>query len=389
MLPCPPGMPTVLYLNLYGTVGGAERALLELLAALDRRRYQPLVVLGADGPLFRLLRERDVEVVVEPFPALPLHRLLRPSVLRAEVRAARRLGRLAAARGVRLAHCGDVLSLLLLVPAARRGVRVVYQVNYLGGAPRRLALNVLALPLVDTLVAYSADQRAALWRGTVGLRGRTHVVHPGIEPRDMDGADGGGFRRELDLAPETPLVGLLARYDTWKGHHVYLQAAALVRGRRPDVRFCMVGGALNQDLLPHAARYREGVMDLRRRLGLEDVVQVVDHREDVPAVLAALDVMACPSEHEPFGMVVLESLAARRALVASDTGGPTEILEDGRSGLLFPTGDAAALAERVLRLLDDPGLRRRLGDAGRARVESAFHRDRYARDIEKIYDQLH
>jgi glycosyltransferase involved in cell wall biosynthesis len=381
-------MPTVLYLNLYGTVGGAERALLELLAALDRTRYQPLVVLGADGPLVALLRGRDVEVLVEPFPALPLHQLLRPSVLRAEVGAARRLGRLVADRDVRLAHCGDVLSLLLLVPAARRGVRVLYQVNYLGGAPRRLALNVLALLMVDAVVAYSADQRSALWRGTLGLRRRTHVVHPGIEPREMDGADGQGFRRELGVSPDTPLVGLLARYDTWKGHHVFLQAASLVSRRRPDVRFCMVGGALNEDLLPHAARYRDSVLDLRRRLGLEDAVRAVDHRDDVPQVLAALDVMACPSDHEPFGMVVLESLAARRPLVASDTGGPLEILEDGRSGLLFPTGDAAALAERILRLLEDPPLRRRLGDAGRQRVEAAFHRDRYARDMEALYGRL-
>lgn len=381
-------MPTVLYLNLYGTVGGAERALLELLGGLDRARYQPLVVLGADGPLAGLLRGRNVEVLVEPFPAPPLHALARPGVLAAELRAGRRLARLIAARDVRLAHCGDVLALALLVPAALHGLPVLYQVNYLGGAPRRLAFNLLALWMVDVVVAYSADQRAALRRGTAGLRRRTHVVYPGIEPGDMEGGDGAAFRRELGLAAHTPLVGLVGRYDSWKGHHVFLGAAALVGRQRPDVRFCMVGGALNEAALPHVARYRADVMERRRRLGLEETVRAVDHRPDVPAVLAALDVSVVPSEHEPFGMVVLESLAARRPVVAADSGGPAEILEDGKSGLLFPTGDAAALAERILRLLDDPELGRGLVREGRRRVEAAFHRDRYARDMEALYGRL-
>jgi glycosyltransferase involved in cell wall biosynthesis len=292
------------------------------------------------------------------------------------------------ARGVRLAHCGDVLALLLLAGAVGRGVRVVYQVNYLGGAPRRLALNALALLMVDVVVAYSADQRNALARGTVGLRRRTEVVHPGIAADAMDGGDGRAFRDELGLAADVPLVGLVGRYDTWKGHHVFLRAAARIVAERPHVRFCLVGGALNDALLPHAARYREGVLELRRRLGLEAAVHVVDHRHDVPHVLAALDVVACPSDHEPFGMVVLESLAARRALVASDTGGPLEIVEDGTSGLLFPTGDAAALAERIVRVLDDPALGRRLGEGGRCRVEAAFTRERYARDMEALYGRL-
>jgi glycosyltransferase involved in cell wall biosynthesis len=204
----------------------------------------------------------------------------------------------------------------------------------------------------------------------------------------MDGGDGRTFRALLGLAAGVPLVGLVGRYDTWKGHQVFLRAAARIAAARPHVRFCMVGGALNEALLPHAARYRDGVLDLRRRLGLEEVVHVVGHRDDVPEVLAALDVVACPSDHEPFGMIVLESLAARRALVASDSGGPTEIVEDGTSGLLFPTGDADALAERIVRVLDDPALRRRLGEAGRRRVEAAFTRERYARDMEALYGRL-
>src|SRR5262249_8586578 len=96
---------TVLYVGLYATIGGAERVLVELCSALDRTAYQPLVVLGEDGPLAAMLRDRGVEVVVEPFPAPPLHQLVRPRILWRELRAALRLRRLARAPAAPLLPC--------------------------------------------------------------------------------------------------------------------------------------------------------------------------------------------------------------------------------------------------------------------------------------------
>ena len=120
---------TVLYLNLYGTIGGAERALLELLDELDRRRFAPVVVLGQDGPLAAELRARGVEAVVEPFPSPPLYKLPWPTTLVRLARAAWRIRCLAKARQARILHCGDVLGLLLLIAARPRGARIVYQLN--------------------------------------------------------------------------------------------------------------------------------------------------------------------------------------------------------------------------------------------------------------------
>jgi glycosyltransferase involved in cell wall biosynthesis len=241
---------------------------------------------------------------------------------------------------------------------------------------------------VDAIVAYSADQGRRLARGTWGLASRIVVVHPGLEPSEFADAPRSAFRHELGLADGEPLVGMLGRLDTWKGHGTFLDAARRIRAERPDARFVMVGGALQRDALPSVARYERSVLDKRSALGLEAEVRVVDHREDVPSVLAGLDVLVFASVDEPFGMVVIEALAAGTPVVASDSGGPAEILEDGKTGLLFPTGDAQALASRVLRLLDDRPLGRALAAAGRERVGEAFHRDRYARDVERVYARL-
>ena len=132
----------VLCLSLYGSVGGAERALLELVSGLDRSRFEAHVVLGEAGPLGPALREAGIDAQVEAFPAPPLHRLLLPWVALREALAAFRLRRRARAMRARILHCGDVLGLLLLLPSAWGGARVVYQINYLGRGPRPLALNL-------------------------------------------------------------------------------------------------------------------------------------------------------------------------------------------------------------------------------------------------------
>jgi glycosyltransferase involved in cell wall biosynthesis len=378
----------VLYLNPYGTIGGAERALLELLGELDRARFVPLVVLGEDGPLAAELRLRGIEAVVEPFPSPPLCRLAWPPTLAHLARAAWRIGRLARARRARILHCGDVLGLMMLIAARPRGVRLVYQLHYLGRAPRRMVLACLALPAVDRLLAVSAAQPPQLGPAPALFAHRTSVVPPGIRAGSFEGGDRRTLRDALGLATATPLVGLVARYDTWKGHGVFLEAAARIASQRPEVRFAMVGGGLNADQLPHVGRYRDAVLARRKELKLEHCVAVLDHRHDVPAVLAGLDVLVCPSDHEPFGMIVLEALAAGTPVVASDSGGPAEILQQGRSGLLFATGDAAALADAVVRLLDDPAMRACLAEGGRRRLQSAFTSARYARDVEAIYAAL-
>jgi glycosyltransferase involved in cell wall biosynthesis len=381
-------MPTVLYLSLYTTIGGAERALLELVRALDPTRYRPLVVVPEAGPLADALAAAGIEVHTEPFPRSPLHGLLRPGAALAVLRAAWRLRRLCRGRGIHLFHCGDLLGALLLLPASWPRGRVLFQVNYLGGALRRWLLNLMGIFTLHVVVAYSRGQRAQIARRPGWLRRRTVVVWPGIDVAPFERGDRQAPRRELGVADEAPLVGLLARYDAWKGHAVFLEAAAEVHAARPDVRFLMAGGALNADHLPHVARYRDGVLARRRARGLEDAVRVLDHRADVPSLLAALDVVVCPSFDEPFGMVVVEALAAGRAVVASDSGGPAEIIEDGRSGLLFATGSPRALAARLLEVIGDAGRRRDLGEGGRARVRAAFTARRYAAEMEALYAGL-
>jgi glycosyltransferase involved in cell wall biosynthesis len=381
-------MTTVLYLSLYPTLGGAEKALLHLLAALDRTRVRPIAVLPAEGPFLKALQAAGVETVVEPFPTPPLYRLASPRVWAALRRASARLSRLVEERQVSLVHCGDLLAVLLVLPALRRGVGLVYQVNYLGGRGRRWALRLVSSLERQVTVAWSHAQRDEICRGRASPACSPVVVYPGLLPSDLQGGDGAAFRREIGVPPHAPLVGMLSRFDAWKGHHVFLEAARQVLSVRKDTRFAVIGGALNADWLPHVGRYEAEVREAARRLSLEEALVFVPHREDVAGALAALDIVVCPSLGEPFGMVVIEAMAAGRPIVASDSGGPAEILRHDDTGVLFPTGDPYALARALTTLLDAPPSGQRLGAAARDDVAARFHRDRYAADIQAVYDRL-
>jgi glycosyltransferase involved in cell wall biosynthesis len=376
----------VLFLNLYATLGGAENALLQLLAALDRRRFEPRVVVGSEGPLKDALQARQVPVEVVPFPARALWWLAAPGVLARDLRAALRLRRIVREHGVQVLHTGDVLGLLLALPARAGGVRVVYQVNHLGGWPRRALLSMLARLAVDHILVFSEAQRCEVLAGTWGLSGLTAVVRPGLSA-DTPGGSKAAAREALGLPRDRRLVGMAARFDVDKGHATFVAAAArLVED--DDVDVVIAGGALNQEQLPHVAAYRARVLEQIRRLGLERRVHVLGFVASAAELTTALDVLVCPSEREPFGMIVVEALALGTPVVVSDTGGPPEIVGHGRCGLVFRTGDPEALAAQVRRLLGDGALCEALVAAGRARARDAFSGDRYARDLEAVYDRV-
>jgi len=122
-----------------------------------------------------------------------------------------------------------------------------------------------------------------------------------------------------------------------------------------------------------------------RRLGIEDHVELAGERSDVPELLAASDVFVLSSRSEGLPVSVLEAMAAELPVVASAVGGLAELVEDGETGILVPAGDESALAQALRTLVGDPGLRRKLGAAGRARAEAQFDLDAFRRAHLELY----
>jgi len=157
--------------------------------------------------------------------------------------------------------------------------------------------------------------------------------------------------------PPSPLLLALGRLHRNKGFDVLIRALP----RLPRAHAVIAGEGPERDAL----------LDLARREGVGDRVHLPGWRDDTGALLAAADVLVCPSRHEPLGNVVIEAWSARRPVIACAADGPRELITHGRDGVLVALEDAGALADAIARVLDDNVHAAALAHAGRVRYEAA------------------
>lgn len=181
--------------------------------------------------------------------------------------------------------------------------------------------------------------------------------------------------RELGLDPARRYIACAARFHPVKDHDMLLKAFACVARRQDDVDLLLAGnGPLRSEIETHV-----------RQAGLTARVHLLGVRSDVPEIFHAAEVVALTSKSEAASLTMLEAMACRRPLVVTHVGGNPELVRHEREGLLVPRGDAAACAAALDRLLENPGLCARLGQAGCDRVRARFH----IRDTTRRYGALY
>jgi glycosyltransferase involved in cell wall biosynthesis len=249
-----------------------------------------------------------------------------------------------------------------------------------------------AMRRADAVVCVSravADEAVA--RGQP--RERAHVVLNGLDLADWAGGAGGAggaaVRAELGVPADALMLSIIARVVPSKGHGELLEALGRLRDDLPPFRLVVVGDDdASPGVMPEGFSQMAALRARSRRLGLEDRVIFAGTRADVRPILAATDIYAMPSRDEAFGMSFAEAMAMGCPVVAVDAGGVREVVLDGRTGLLSPPDDVAALAANIARLAGDPALRRAMGSAGRARVEGELNAARMAAQVELVYRAL-
>jgi glycosyltransferase involved in cell wall biosynthesis len=184
----------------------------------------------------------------------------------------------------------------------------------------------------------------------------------------------------LGCAPDTLLVTLVARFQSVKGHDVFLEAARQAAARSNRFRFAMAG----ENIFARSADDRLKGRTIRRieaDSSLRERVRFLGWVDQPEKVLAASDVVVCSSRFESFGMVLVEAMATEVPVVSTNVGGPAEIVIDGETGFLVPPGRPELIVQRLMRLSEDDGLRQRMGQAGRRRAIGEFGLDRYAAEF--------
>jgi glycosyltransferase involved in cell wall biosynthesis len=364
---------TVIHFTDSSAFGGTERALLHVLARLDRRQWRPVLFHHSEPGLAPLLEKaRQLEVKVRAVPRMQriwdISRLPKfICALRAEL------------PSLMHAHLTWPLSckygLLAAVIARVPGVVATAQL-YVDLAKKPL------LRLQPRLIAAGVDRYLAVSRAVANQlcndfgipASKVQVVRNGIPFAPFDRPANATLRASLTKATAHPVVLMVGRLDKQKGHRYLIEAAAQV----PEAMFVLAGEGPDRAALEAQTH----------ALGLDSRLLFLGYREDIPDLLSCCDLFVLPSVYEGLPLSILEAMAAGKPVIASAIGGNDEIITHGENGLLVPPADPASLAGTIRTVLSDHTLARRLAEAGRARAHQEFSVEAMVNGVTRVYEEL-
>ncbi len=360
----------LLFMTTYVGLGGGETSLLTLVEALVKHnpRLQPHLLVPHEGQLADRWRANGWTVHVDGWRGATT--LFVPA-LWARFPITGRIARLIRDQGIQAVH-SDYHSLPFALPAAQAaGVPLVWTCWGWWFKPKAWQRGFFRQP--DATFASSwAIKDGFLGAPPFMAPERVEVLPPGVDTaRFKPGIDGSSVRADAGVAPDAPLVALIARFQDVKGHDTFQAMARLVAQAIPDARFIVAGENVHGQSADDAYKQRILAAHQADPLLRERLVYL-GFRPDAERVMAAADVIVCSSQFESYGMVNVEAMASGKPVVSTRRGGPSETVVDGETGFLVDAGDADGLAQRVIDLLRDADLRAQMGAAGRARVEQRF-----------------
>jgi glycosyltransferase involved in cell wall biosynthesis len=251
------------------------------------------------------------------------------------------------------------------------------------GAPlRKFADRRVIAARADAFIAVSRDDQRKMIEIERIPPEKTRFIPNGIAL--AAGRERHDVRAELGLSPDGPVIGVVAVPRPQKALDVLLRATAVMLESVPDVTVLVVGGSMDGSTGGH-------LEELQRQasgMDLGDSVRFLGSRQDVPDILAALDVAVLSSDYEGSPLSILEYMDAGKPVVSTRVGGVPDLVEDGVTGLLVEPQDPEALAAAVVELLRDPQRAARMGEAGRERRRREFTIDATARHVEALYEEL-
>lgn len=351
-------------------VGGAETLLVNLVRRLDRRRFEPEVIcLKEPGEL-----GEDLSSEITVYSRLLRHKY--------DARVFWKLWRIMRRRqaaAVITVAAGDNMFWGRLAAFFARTPVVASALHSTGWPDGVSRLNRMLTPITDAFIAV-ADEHGRFLVEEAGFPiAKVHTIYNGVDTDRFAPRGADEVRRAVGLAEEDPVVAILAALRPEKNHELFLQGAALIVQQAPDAKFLIIGDGPR----------RAALEALCTKLKLDDAVQFLGNRADIPELLAAVDVLALTSHNEASPVSILEGLCSGCPVVASDVGSVRETVVDGETGLIVPAGDVDAYAAAVTRLLSDADYRARLGAAGRRLVIDRWSLDGMTRGYEQLIERLY
>jgi glycosyltransferase involved in cell wall biosynthesis len=382
----------ILYVNHTARISGGERSLLDLLGGLPEEVER--FVACPPGALANAARALGVPVseVKGTDTSLKLHPMRTLRGIGELVWLSRCVAHEASRVWADLVHANSIRAgIATSLPLARTlPPTVVHVRDCLPPGLASTAVRRLIHARARVVVSNSAYTERCFAVGAP-RRARAAVLHSPVDLRRFDArvVDRARARERLGLPADAPVLTVVAQLTPWKGQCDAVRTLELVRRRGIDARLLLVGAPtfVSRDTRYDNLAYLSQLRALIAEVGLEERVAFLGERADVPEVLGATDVLLVPSWEEPLGRAVLEGMAMGLPVLATDRGGPAELVTHGVDGFLLAPRDPAAWATAIIDLLEDADRRAEIGRAARRRAHS-FGVDAHVEKIVGLYSDV-
>jgi glycosyltransferase involved in cell wall biosynthesis len=355
-----------------GGPGGAETVLLELATKLDSRRFRSLALVPEGSWLPQQLHDRGIPTIITRSKAWY------------DLRLPRLMARLVRKEKVDLIHSHlpdqNFYSCLVSRLTTCKVVATFHGAPELSGDRGVTgAVKPWLVRHTATAVVVVSEYLRRLLQDAGFPAEKIVRIYNGVDVGQFERVKPGRLRGELGLPASTNLIGMIANLRPGKGYEYFVQTARLVADVVPEARFVAVGESEEE--------MERQLRCLLRQLGLEDRFTFLGFRQDVPEILADLDVFVLSSVSEGLSIATMEAMAAGKPVVVTRSGGPEEIIADRRTGLLASAADPADLAARICEILRNPELAETLSHNARAEVHNNFSVARMIAEYESLYER--
>lgn len=373
-------MNRILFVNLEGVIGGAETSLL-LMAKYLNSRFLISVACPGESPLSRSLDAIQVDSYKLPRPLRRAHLSL--FSLRYWLKASYCLIRIALQTHPDVIHANSFFAAPVSILAA-----LVTRKKLLLHA-RDLTnfrfFSKFCSWFCEKVIAVSHAVETALIEHGVNPD-KIEVVYNGVDNVffEQSGTSGMLFGPPSHDGKNSFVFAHIAQFVPWKNHIAFLEAASRVACDLPNARFVLIG----DDIFGRDSNYKSSLLSYAKNSTIAERVSFLGWQENMYEVWPKIDCLVHTAEREPFGRVIIEAMANKIPVIAVDSCGPSEIIQDGKTGILVQAGDIKGLSEAMLRIAKDSHFASRLANAGYEHAISSFTADKTAALIQKIYGQV-
>lgn len=390
-------MKRILYIeaNRDGTVGGSYYILLSLINGLDKSKFEPHILFCQENLLIPEFSKITPYVYLNnfgPSGSEPVnnfvglikwpYRFLKQIVLKQF-----RLKRIISEIKPDLVHLGNGYSSMheWMLACYINGIKVIAH-DHGTRYPCSFRTN-LFVRFLDAIVSVSESYKNNVVKQRLKVI-RLLRIYNGLNIEEFKNkinvANVNKLKHEFNLTKGQPVVGIIGNIMRWKGQHVVLQAIKEVKKKHPEIKCLIVG-----KVALRSESYKQEMDKYIIDNDLKENIIFTGFRNDVPDILSLLDIMVHASiEPEPFGMVLLEAMAMSKPIVATNAGGPAEIIVDGETGILVPMNDHDKMADAIIYCLSDMKSAKEMGEKGRQRLIEMFSVKKMVGEIERLYEDI-